>query len=103
VQRHKKEGVKAYKIKKSGRPKLPLNPKFVDKVIKIRKDDDYGSEKIHFVHEYPVALIDEQGQVRIWYPDFFLPFSVNGVLRSLSHKLIYKSLPFALNTSIHRS
>jgi len=31
------------------------------------------SEKIHFVHEYPVALIDEQDQVRIWYPDFFLP------------------------------
>jgi len=30
-------------------------------------------ENIHFVHEYPVALIDEQDQVRIWYPDFFLP------------------------------
>jgi len=31
------------------------------------------SEGIHHVHEYPVALKDEQNQVRIWYPDFYLP------------------------------
>ena len=35
--------------------------------------DFLKDEKIHFVHEYPVALKDEQNQVRIWYPDFFLP------------------------------
>jgi putative transposase len=70
VQKHKKEGIKAYKIKKSGRPKLPLNPKFVKKVIEIRKSDDYGSEKIHYVttqEGYTVSqrqiqrILDEKG------------------------------------------
>lgn len=42
-------------------------------------------EKIHFVHEYPVALIDEQDQVRIWYPDFFLP-KLNIVIEYLGMK-----------------
>ena len=32
-----------------------------------------STEKIHFVHEYPIALRDEQNQIRLWYPDFFLP------------------------------
>lgn len=32
-----------------------------------------ASEHIHFVHEYPIALIDEQNQIRLWYPDFWLP------------------------------
>ncbi len=49
MRKHKKLGVEAYKAKKAGRPKLPLNPDFVKKVINIRKSDDYGSEKIHFV------------------------------------------------------
>ena len=35
--------------------------------------DFLKSENIHFVYEYPVALIDEQDQIRIWYPDFWLP------------------------------
>jgi len=49
VQKHKKEGKEAYKAKKAGRPKLPLNPAFVKKVVEIRKSDDYGSEKIHHI------------------------------------------------------
>ena len=47
--KHKKEGEKAYIISKSGRPKYELNRKFVSKVVDIRKRDDYGSQKIHFV------------------------------------------------------
>ena len=49
VAKFKKEGVEAYKIKKVGRPKNYLNPSFVNKVVEIRKADDYGCEKIHFV------------------------------------------------------
>lgn len=45
----KKEGAEAYKAKKVGRHKLKLNSKFVKRVVEIRKSDDYGSEKIHFV------------------------------------------------------
>ena len=44
-----------------------------------------SQEKIHFVHEYPVALVDEQNQVRIWYPDFFLP-KLNIVIEYLGMK-----------------
>ena len=33
----------------------------------------FASENIHFLYEHPLALIDEQEQVRIWYPDFYLP------------------------------
>ena len=46
MQKHKEERKEAYKAKKVGRPKLPLNLAFVKKVIEIRKSDDYGSEKI---------------------------------------------------------
>ena len=49
VNKHKKEGLEAYKAKKAGRPKLDINPVFREKVKEIRKEDDYGSEKIHFV------------------------------------------------------
>lgn len=45
----------------------------------------FASEKIHFLYEYPLALIDEQGQVRIWYPDFFLP-KLNIVIEYLGMK-----------------
>ena len=70
MQKHKKEGVEAYKTKKVGRPKLPLNPAFVKKVLEIRKSDDYGSEKIHHVTKqegYTVSqrqiqrILDEHG------------------------------------------
>jgi transposase len=47
--KYKKEGEEAYKTKKAGRPKYRLNQKFVSKVVDIRKRDDYGSQKIHFV------------------------------------------------------
>jgi len=47
--KYKKEGKEAYKAKKAGRPKIKLNPAFVKKVVQIRKETDYGSEKIHFV------------------------------------------------------
>ena len=49
MQKHKKEGVEAYKVKKAGRPKIKINPAFRKKVVEIRKSDDYGSEKIHYV------------------------------------------------------
>ena len=39
----------AYKAFASGRPKIKLNLRFVRRVVEIRKEDDYGSEKIHFV------------------------------------------------------
>ena len=42
-------------------------------------------EKIHFVHEYPIAVRDEQNQIRIWYPDFFLP-GLNIVIEYLGMK-----------------
>ncbi len=47
--RYKQVGAAAYKAKKAGRPKIKLNPAFVKKVVQIRKETDYGSEKIHFV------------------------------------------------------
>lgn len=49
VKRHKKYGTDAYKAKKAGRPKTKINPAFREKVKEIRREDDYGSEKIHFV------------------------------------------------------
>lgn len=49
VARYKKEGIKAYKARKAGRLKQELNPLFVKKVVEIRKETDYGSEKTHFV------------------------------------------------------
>lgn len=68
--KYKKEGEKAYKIKRAGRPKYDLNQKFVSKVIDIRKRDDYGSQKIHFVLKksgFSISqhiiqrILDEQG------------------------------------------
>ena len=47
--KYKKEGKRAYKAKKAGRHKYDINPTFVKNVVEIRKRDDYGSEKIHFV------------------------------------------------------
>mgnify|MGYP001574583094 FL=1 len=49
VAKHKEEGELAYKAKLPGRPKTRINPKFERKVTEIRKADDYGSQKIHFV------------------------------------------------------
>ncbi len=45
----KQEGILSYKLKKTGRPKQPINKKFTNKVIELRKTTDYGSEKLHFV------------------------------------------------------
>ena len=47
--KYKKEGKEAYKAKKAGRPKQPLNKRFVNKTIELRKTTDYGKEKLHFV------------------------------------------------------
>ena len=49
VAKYKKEGVSAYEGKRSGRPKIDINSSFVKKIVEIRQNDDYGSEKIHFV------------------------------------------------------
>jgi putative transposase len=45
----KAEGSSAYVAKTSGRPSRHIDPAFAEKVIFIRKRDDYGSEKLHFV------------------------------------------------------
>ena len=47
--------------------------------------DFLRSENIHCVHEYPMALLDEQEQVRLWYPDFWLP-GLNVVIEYLGMK-----------------
>jgi putative transposase len=49
VAKFKKEGKEAYKAKKAGRPRYKLNKNFVKKIIELRKTNDYGSEKVHFV------------------------------------------------------
>ena len=49
VNKYKKEGIAAYTAKKAGRPRTNIHPKFIEKVVEIRKKMDYGSEKIHFV------------------------------------------------------
>ena len=68
--KYKKEGISAYEGKKSGRPKYQLNKNFVKKVIKIREEDDYGSEKIHYILKQQgfgisqhiiQRILDEQG------------------------------------------
>ena len=49
VDGHNKEGADFLLDKKIGRPCLPISGAFAEKVEKIRKETDYGSEKIHFV------------------------------------------------------
>lgn len=70
IKKYKREGKEAYKAKKVGRPKQPLNLNFVKKVIKIREETDYGSGKIHFVttqegcsvsQRQIQRILDEQG------------------------------------------
>ena len=46
---YKKEGVLAYKPKKVGRPSQRINRNFEAKVVSLRKETDYGSQKLHFV------------------------------------------------------
>ena len=49
ARRCKEIGIEAYEGKKSGRPRISINPFFVKKIVEIRENDDYSSEKIHFV------------------------------------------------------
>jgi len=65
VLKHKKEGIESYKAKKAGRPKLPLNPAFVKKVVQIRNFDDYGSEKIHYITTREGYLVSQRQIQRI--------------------------------------
>ena len=44
-----KEGALAYKPKKVGRPSQKINRTFEGRVVSLRKETDYGSEKLHFV------------------------------------------------------
>ena len=46
---YKKEGTLAYKPKKVGRPSQRINRNFEVKVVSLRKETDYGSQKLHFV------------------------------------------------------
>ena len=70
VAKHRKYGEEAYRAKTAGRPKQHLNRAFIQKVVEIRKADDYGSEKIHIVLKrqgFAVSqrqiqrILDEQG------------------------------------------
>ena len=70
VEKHKQIGQLAYKAQRPGRPKQPINPAFVKRVVSIRGEDDYGSEKIHYVltkDGFSVSqrqiqrILDEQG------------------------------------------
>jgi len=63
--KYKKEGVKAYKARKAGRTKQELNPFFVKKVVEIRKETDYGSEKIHFVSKREGFIVSRRQIQRI--------------------------------------
>ncbi|MBU0628798.1 MAG: DDE-type integrase/transposase/recombinase [Nanoarchaeota archaeon] len=49
VTKFKVEGVLAYKSRKVGRPRLKIHRRFLKKVIELRKETDYGSEKLYFV------------------------------------------------------
>ncbi|MFH1376168.1 MAG: integrase core domain-containing protein [Candidatus Woesearchaeota archaeon] len=49
TKRYKQQKSKAYQANKAGRPKLSINSGFRNKVIEIRKETDYGKDKIHFV------------------------------------------------------
>jgi putative transposase len=49
AKKFKTEGSSAYITRPSGRPSRSINPTFAEKVIFLRKRDDYGSEKLHFV------------------------------------------------------
>ena len=49
VAKYKELGELAYKALAAGRPKIKINPPFVKRIVEIRKESDYGSEKIHFV------------------------------------------------------
>jgi putative transposase len=49
VAKYKELGELAYKALATGRPKIKINPPFAKRVVEIRKESDYGSEKIHFV------------------------------------------------------
>lgn len=49
VNGYNKEGADFLLDKKVGRPCLPISGAFAERVEEIRKDTDYGSEKIHFV------------------------------------------------------
>jgi putative transposase len=49
VAKHKREGVAAYAAKKPGRKKISINKSFVKRVVELREQTDYGSEKLHFV------------------------------------------------------
>ena len=49
VDGYNKEGVDFLLDKKVGRPSVPLNGSFVEKIVKLRKETDYGSGKLHFI------------------------------------------------------
>ena len=46
---YEKEGSLAYKPKKVGRPSQRINRNFEARVVSLRKETDYGSQKLHFV------------------------------------------------------
>ena len=49
VSRNRQFGDGVFQAKRPGRPKTPVNPLFVEKVVELRNSTDYGSEKLTFV------------------------------------------------------
>ena len=46
---YKKEGTLAFKPKRVGRPSQKINLAFAEKVVSLRNETDYGSQKLHFI------------------------------------------------------
>ena len=49
MEKYNKEGSAAYIAKKAGRPSVKVNLTFIEQVVALRNETDYGSEKLHFV------------------------------------------------------
>ena len=79
------------KKEKENRIKRSIPPRTAIKKDEYRSDGErmiaefLHSENIHFVYEFPMGLLDEQNQVRLWYPDFWLP-GLNVIIEYLGMK-----------------
>lgn len=59
VAKYKDIGDLAYKALAAGRPKKKVNSRFIQKVVEVRKESDYGSEKIHFVMKQEGFIVSQ--------------------------------------------
>ncbi len=56
----KKEGTGSYKAKKAGRSPQQINLAFAKKVIALRNESDYGSQKLHYVFRNQGFLVSQR-------------------------------------------